>query len=393
MMTETENLINIEMLGGFTITTGEVRISEQIKRASKIWKLIQYFIVHRNKSVSQEEIIEVFFTDDEGENPGGAIRTMIYRARTALASGGIPNADELISATGGGYKWADTISCSIDTELFEALCKKAGIISCDKERLSVLLEAAALYKGDFLPNASGELWVIPLARWYRSLYIKCVHDALELLAEEERFIESEELCTRILHVEPFDEKAIGHYLRALTAQGKKKAALIEYKRMETMFFDILGVDLSENLRSLYVAIDQPESRELLSLKDTLSGWLENADFAGAYYCDFSVFKIIYQIEARSLMRSGKTTFIVRFDTKQEVHEKDGGVMKKLAEAIAKSLRKGDLFTRSSPCQYMLMLHNLTYEDSKMLVGKIMELLPAKFLTKMTGSEIKAIESV
>ena len=383
--------IKVEMLGGFTISVGDIIFTEQTKRASKAWKLIQYLITHRSKFVPQEEIIDVFFGEDEGDNPSGAVRTMIYRARGALASGGLPGAEDMIVASNGGYMWTNTIVCDVDAEMFEALCKNAGAITDDDERLEVLLKAAALYKGDFLPNAAGEMWVIPLARWYRSLYIKCVHEALELLAEADRIAEAEELCVKVLRMDPFDERTLEHYLKSLLAQGKRKEALEEYKRLESMFFDVLGVEFSDTLRSLYSLIEQPDEMELLSLKDMLAGWLINADFAGAYYCDLSVFKAIYQIEARSAMRSGRTTYIVRFDTKHEINAKDGGVMRQLAEAITLTLRKGDLFTRASPGQYVLMLHNLTYENCKMLVSKIMDLISAKHLSKMTATSIRAID--
>ncbi|MDR0491543.1 MAG: hypothetical protein LBH28_09910 [Oscillospiraceae bacterium] len=382
--------IRIEMLGGFTIVSEGARIVEQKKKPSKIWKLLQYLLVNKHRTVSQDELMDVFFDSDFVGNPGSSVRTMVYRARAVLAESGIASADDMILSRNGGYAWNNSLRCSIDTEEFEALCKKAGSIAEPEERLALLLQASRLYRGDFLPNSSSEMWVIPLVRWYRSLFFNCVYEALELLTKAGRNDEAAEICTNALRMDPFDEKILEHHICALLALGKTTEALEEYKRMESLFYDEMGVDFSDNLRALYIKIQEPEIKEAVPLEDTLKEWLETADFPGAYYCDLSVFKIAYQLEARSTSRSGRTTYIVRLDTRQEKKAKDGGVMQNLSVAITQTLRKGDVFTRSSPCQYMLMLHKLTYENCKMLVNRILSAVDSKYLPKVIGSSIRPI---
>ncbi|MCL2151892.1 MAG: hypothetical protein FWH57_02865 [Oscillospiraceae bacterium] len=381
------------MLGGFAILSGESCITEQVGKASKVWKLIQYLIANRYKSVSQDELINVFCDGELVANPGSALRTMVSRARAALVKAGLPRAEELILAKSGGYAWNNARKCVVDAEQFEYLCKKAGTGVGDDERLELLLQAADLYKGDFLPNSAGDMWVIPLARWYRSMYINCAHDALELLTRTGRSVEAEELCAKALRTDPFDEQLLEYRLRSLLAQGKNTEAVDEYKRMETMFYDVLCVQFSENLCALYNQIQKPVIREGASLEAVIDDFLKDADYAGAYYCDITAFKTICQIEARSMSRSGRTTFIARFDAKHEPRAKNGGVMKQLAIAIPRSLRKGDMFTRATPNQYMLMLNNLTYEDCKSLIDRIMYSLETKYLPKIIGVSIKPLKPI
>ena len=383
--------IRVEMLGGFIITFGENRITEQVKRSSKIWKLLQYLITNRHKSVPQEELIDVFCDGELVGNPGSALRTMVYRARSVLAESGLPYAEDMIMSKNGGYTWNQYVQCSVDTEEFEALCKKAGTDISDEERLDVLLKAAGLYKGDYLPNSAGDMWVMPLSRWYRSLYIGCIHDALELLAAAGRSVEAEELCVKALRLDPFDERMLEYHLRSLLAQGKNVEALSEYKRMETMFYDVLGVSFSDNLRMLYSHIQRPVIKEGASLEAVLDEWIDGADFHGAYYCDLSEFRTLFRIESRSVPRSGRTAYIVRIDTKHEPNSKNGGVMKQLGMVIPGNLRMGDLFTRASPSQYMLMLHSLTYENCKELINRILHSLDSKHLNKIIGTTVKPVK--
>ena len=385
--------MRVEVLGGFAIIADGRRIMDQDKRSTKIWKLLQYMVVNKHRMVSHEELTDVFFNSDTVDNPGSSVRTMIYRARTSLAESGFMYADDMILSIGGGYAWNNAVECSVDAAEFEDLCKDASSVANPNKRLELLLQATSLYKGDFLPNSSGELWVIPLARWYRSMYFNCVHDALRLLTEAGRSKEMEELCVKSLRIDPFDEVVLEYHLRSLLEQGKQHEALYEYKRMESMFFDELGVEFSDNLRTLYARITQHDSRESMSLEDLLKEWLDDTASPGPFRCDLSVFKNLYRIEARSVSRSGRTTYIVKIDVKHEPKSRDGGVMARLDSAISSSLRKSDLYTRSAPGQFLLMLNKLTYENCKMLIDRIMRSLDSKYLAKVIGTSVKPITPV
>jgi len=382
--------VSIEMLGGFTIVTGENRITERMKSSSKTLKLLQYLITYRHRFISRGELLEIFCDDSQTRNPGSSLRMLVSRIRTTLARNGFPCAEDVIVFKNGGYSWNNAVICDVDAEEFEAICKKSSSYIRGDEKLELLMQAARLYKGDFLPNSSDEMWVIPLAHWYRSMFLDCVHDALSMLTEKERYAEAEELCAKALRIDPFDEELISYHLRALLAQGRNADALDAYKSIENMFYDVLGIQFSENLRSLYSQIQRPAMEDSLPLEAVISSYLDGADIPGAYFCDFSVFTVLCKIESRSIARSRQSVYIVRIDTKHEPGAKSGGVMKQLGAAIAANLRMGDLFTRASPSQYMLMLRNLTFEDCESLIARIMHALDSKFLPDIIRTSIKAV---
>ena len=383
--------LKIETFGEFALISNGKRITEQAKKSSKVWRLIQYLVVNRYKVISQDELLELFCDDDLQVNPGSVLRTLVYRARNTLKKSGLECADNLIIAKSGGYSWNNDIECITDIEEFEGFIKQASAETADKtKQLELLMQAIDLYKGDFLPTTTGDLWVMPLVRWYRTLYIDTVHKALILLNEDKNNTEAEKLCTKALSIDPFDEKLIEHFLRALIRQEKFDEALDFYKKMEVMFFDILGINFSDDLRSLYNMITHPGTGSEMTLDMLIDEWHTDAFYPGAYYCDASLFKILYHIEVRSLPRSGRSAYIVRFDTKHDPKAKDGGIMKKLGQIIPGCLRMGDLFTRSSPNQYMMMLYSLTYEDCQMLIHRILSMLDSKHLPNLLNTEVKYI---
>jgi len=388
--------LRVEMFGEFAVISNNKRVTENARKSSKVWRLLQYLVYYSERTISQEELLEVLCDDySDANNPGSVLRTMIYRARGALEKGGIEGASSIIVAKSGGYTWCKNVECTTDAREFEELIKHAEAPGINENsRLELLLKALALYKGDFLPNSTSDMWVMPLVRWYRTMYLKAVHEALNLLNKSKRSAEASELCTKALGIDPFDVKLIEYHIRVLLKQKKNAEAHEFYKRMEAMFFDVLGVNFSDSLRELYSEIRQPNIEIKARLEDVLIDWGQGAGFPGAYYVDASVFKIICQIEARSKPRSGRSSFLVRFDTNHAPkNSKSSGVMHQLGKAIPKQLRMGDIFTRNSPSQYMLMLFSLTYEDCKIIINRILRVIDSKYLADVKASHITLIGSI
>ena len=386
--------IRICLLGEFTITSGKARLSEKDNRASKIWKMLQYLIVQRHRFVPHNELIDLFCADEGVGNPANTLRTMIYRTRGILEKAGFDMVDEMILSKSGGYTWNNKMAHTVDVDEFEKLYFVANSNAKTEDEVDFLLKAIELYRGDLLPEAAGERWVMPLGRRYRAMYFDCVHKALKLLILKDRIEEAEELCRKALSIDSFDEKTLEYYLRSLIAQGKNSEALEEYKNMELMFYDVLNVRFSEDLRKLFNQIQRPVIDEGIPLEEMLEDWLRDGDFRGAFYCDLSVFKTICQIEARGVYRPGKSTYIVSINVdSNDSDNKRTGLMKQIGMAIPGSLRRGDLFTRSSPNQYMLMLHNLTQESCKALVDRIMRTLDSKKVLRIEEVSIRALTPV
>jgi DNA-binding SARP family transcriptional activator len=379
------------MLGGFTIRYKAAVLGEPRKRQSKVWKLIQYLVAHRTKTISLIELIDLFASGEHHGNPATAIRTMIYRARAILAESGFP--EDLLISGGGGYTWNNEYPCFVDTEEFEKLINSAQAAADENLRLDFLLRASELYKGDFLPQSVNEMWVHPLNRWYRIMFLNCAHDALLMLRERQMHSQTEMLASKALCVDPFDETLLEHLFHAMISDGKVAEAIGEYKKTEQLFFDTMGVELSDHLRSIFSDMQHLGEARDIPLDVVLKSWRSD-DLQGAYYCDLIVFKTIYQIEARSLVRTGRTVFVVRIDTKfVPKNSKAENIMQRLAVVIPATLRKGDLYTRSAGNQYMLMLHNLTQKNCEALTNRILQSLDSRHISKISAMTIRPITPI
>lgn len=97
---------------------------------------------------------------------------------------------------------------------------------------------------------------------------------------------------------------------------------------------------------------------------------------GAYYQDYGAFREIYRFVARGLSRSGQKVYILLCtltDAQGEIPEQAvlQPAMEALCNVIMFSLRRGDLFAQYSNAQYIVMLPGTAYEDSAIVMDRIM----------------------
>lgn len=93
-----------------------------------------------------------------------------------------------------------------------------------------------------------------------------------------------------------------------------------------------------------------------------------------FYCDFDVFKNIYQINVRSARRSMKArilTLLTIVDTSGCLDEKairqEADILR---EVISNSLRKNDVYSKFNMTQYSLILASPDLDGAKIAVDRI-----------------------
>lgn len=109
-MSEKKSLA-FELLGSFSFGgTGEARAGR------KTLSFLQYLVVYHKRSVSSEELIEEFWPE-RSNNPGGALRRMLFEVRNLLKAM-FPEQDDLLLTLSGGYAWNPDVCLDLDTARF-----------------------------------------------------------------------------------------------------------------------------------------------------------------------------------------------------------------------------------------------------------------------------------
>ena len=61
----------ISLLGGFSLEMNGATLTDDINRSLKLWSVLAYLVLHRNRPVPQSEFIELFWPRDP-THPGPA---------------------------------------------------------------------------------------------------------------------------------------------------------------------------------------------------------------------------------------------------------------------------------------------------------------------------------
>mgnify|MGYP004511542921 FL=1 len=368
--------LQVQMLGQFTLRYGDRTISDSDDRSRRVWSLLAYMLYNHGRSFAQEELIHLYWSNGEkSADPGNALKSIFHRIRTALDKLQPGLGRLLIRRKAGRYFWNNVMPLSLDTEDFEAHFHAAEAAGDDDVRLAEYQAALALYAGDPLPRMTDEIWTIPIVAYYHSLYTRAAAGAIELLEKQERTAEAVALCRQAIHIEPYQEDLYEHLMRGLLRTGDMKGTMSVYEEMSELLFAHFGVMPSETLRTLYRQATRTVNDRTLTMDEVCSQLAEPAPHGGAMVCEYDFFKILYRAEARSIARNGHSANICLLS----VSGKDGEMlarrsldpaMNNLQVLVQNNLRRGDVIARCSISQYIILLPQANYENSRMVADRL-----------------------
>ena len=368
--------LQVQMLGQFTLRYGDRTISDSDDRSRRVWSLLAYMLYNHGRSFAQEELIHLYWSNGEkSADPGNALKSIFHRIRTALDKLQPGLGRLLIRRKAGRYFWNNAMPLSLDIEDFEAHFHAAEAAGDDDVRLAEYQAALALYAGDPLPRMTDEIWTIPIVAYYHSLYTRAAAGAIELLEKQERTAEAVALCRRAIHIEPYQEDLYEHLMRGLLRTGDMKGTMSVYEEMSELLFAHFGVMPSETLRTLYRQATRTVNDRTLTMDEVCSQLAEPAPHGGAMVCEYDFFKILYRSEVRSIARNGHSANICLLP----VSGKDGEMlarrsldpaMNNLQVLVQNNLRRGDVIARCSISQYIILLPQANYENSRMVADRL-----------------------
>lgn len=372
------NIIRVSMFGGCSLTCEGKTIDSKNVHSKRIWTLLEYFITYRYKAVTHDELIELLYPNGKSDTPLSALKTQIHRTRNALNELGFIDGKDIILQCSGGYIWNPDIPLEVDVESFESLVNEAATLDADKDtQLQLRLNAINLYKGDFLPDAAMETWAVSITTYYRYLYMNNVIFALEELFERNRCSEVISYAQKAIAIDPYEERLYYYLLLALANTNQIIAAKTQYEKMTKLFYSEFGTTPSTDLQAIYKKLSKSDNGVEKDLGIIKSHMKEESEKRGAFYCEYEFFKDIYRLEIRSAVRKGLPIHICLIN----VGGKDGTalskktqdtVMNKLSESIRYSLRGGDIFSRYSISQYVILLPQANYENSVIVLERILK---------------------
>ena len=374
--------IQVRLFGSAQLRFGENSIDDKTDRSKKLWLMLAFLISRRPGRVSAAELSSVLWASEEAAS-GGVLKTTVHRLRSLLDRLYPGAGHGLITQESGSYRWNSEVALEVDTECFEALCENAWKEPDELIRASMLEEAVELYRGQFMERLSGEAWVVPIAAHYHNLYIRAVSELLELLQKSGERDKILALAKRAVEIDPYQEEFHRALMRIYLESGEPKAAVELYEKLRRMMLSEFGVIPEESTRALYHSAVRRVNGHIIHVEHVREQLRETGAMPGCMVCDYEFFKVLYRAEARAIARNGSCVHIslvtITGENGEDLSQRSlERAMDNMENILRENLRKGDIVSRCSASQFVVMLPQANYENSCMVSERVLRVFSRRY---------------
>lgn len=372
MLEKTDPRLEVRMFGELTLSFKEESNQPLLYLGKNLKQFFEVLLYYRLNPLSKEQLIDLLWNDSD--NPSSALKFAVHKLRQLLNSQSIFEDLDIIVTTKNGYGINPELAMVVDTEEVDRLWRFANDKSVSViEKRELLNQLFSYIKQPFLVNSTHLMWTVPIREYYTGLFNRSLLFLLNEFELEKQYDYVMDLAQIGLKMEPYNEDFHYYYLNALVLSAQYRKAIDYYEHLSKQFYKEFNLQLSLRTKNLYNFIIAKEELETLDISELMNNLNDNSEFQGALYCEYEVFKRLYQIALRNSERTDEQTYVMLFDL--NCAENDYVVSKmleRLKTAIGVSLRKGDVFARMNVSQFILLLPCKTEENAHMISSRIQQ---------------------
>lgn len=228
-------MLSIAMMGRFDVITGGQRV--QGWRTTKSRDLLAYLVLHVDRPVTRDQILEALWPDSGWESAQSIFHSTLYYLRRALK----PAGDNVITFAGGAYRMNKQV-LDLDLNRFH---RYAAARNSDGWRAAI-----GLYKGELLEGLDYPWCAAPRART-REAFLEALRSLASCLQGANDVAGAVEWLQLLVQEEPLSEEAHVRLMECYAALGKRYAALQQYRTMAQLLQEELGLEPGHEAQALY----------------------------------------------------------------------------------------------------------------------------------------------
>jgi predicted ATPase/DNA-binding SARP family transcriptional activator len=238
--------LEFAVLGGLEVRRGDTHLRLDGERARV---LLSYLIVHANRAVSSDELIEAVWRDRPLRDPQNALQACVSRVRAVIG-------DEAVQTTPNGYSLIVDPG-QVDARRFERLVSQGErALAADDARgaASAFTNALELWRDRpysdlaYIGIVDGEI------RRLEELHLAAVEGRAEALLQLGEGPELVAELTALVRDHPLSERLRSQLAVSLYRAGRQTEALQACRAGRRMLREELGLDASPELRETELAI-------------------------------------------------------------------------------------------------------------------------------------------
>lgn len=239
-------MVQFRLLGPLEVNAAGVRVGVGGPRQRAV---LARLLIDAGRVVSTDALVDAVWGDDPPPTAVKTLQKYVVELRKALGP-------DVLHTRGRGYALL-VLDDQIDARCFERLVEQADVArrAGEIERAVDLLgDAERLWQGDVLADLADAAFVSPERVRLSELHLAAVETALELQLVRGHHVEVAARAAELVETQPLRERLWSSFVLALYRSGRQVEALRAYERYRNMLAEDLGLEPSEALRGLEVAI-------------------------------------------------------------------------------------------------------------------------------------------
>lgn len=366
------NTFFVRLLGDLEIEFNGKKISSNGTRSKKVFLVLAYIIYNKDHKITTEELINFLWQNsDSSQDPVNALKTILHRIRVMLKEITGDINQQIILKKSGFYFLNPELNFEIDYITFEKELELSNAFS-DEEKISHLIKACNIYKGNFLEEFTDNYFVLPINTYFNEKYKNAVHKALEILENNNKNKIITELFNTAIQIDEYDEVIYYYYMKMLLDAGNNSLVIKIYEAMRDLLYNQFGTMPNEANQSLYRKAQATVNINAITMEKVFSQISEEVDTKGAMLCDYDFFKVVYRSTARLIKRSGAVASIALLKIENTGSLKNlSNLMFEFELLICSNLRCSDIVSKCSNSQLIVLFNQANYENCCKTVARIL----------------------
>lgn len=367
-----KDILQVNTLGKLSVTNGNSTFPQEKRRSIQVELLVVYLILNRNYTINNQQLIDFLWPDGNSDKPEGALRNLVYRARKEFKK--LFNGITIIKSKGRSYFWNLEVECTVD---YEELIKISNKVNQENDlfrKYELCLEMINRYRNEFLPDFNYNDWIIQMNNTLERNCLDGLLSTLNQLASNNLYEEVLKICNHPNCQKIMDTRIYEMKLYAFYKTKKIDQALQFYRQIVDYYYSKYGVEVSNRFKEIYHMIIDTSSSSQINVEELERNLADDGVNERTFYCDFDVFKNIYQINVRSARRTMKARVLALLTVVDQSHSLSDKELSKEADilkaVIASSLRKNDVFSKFNMTQYSLILASPNVEGAQVAINRI-----------------------
>lgn len=352
-----------KFLGSFSLDFNGQRLWLKGSPQKKSMQLLMALLKAGAEGATRQQLLEVVWK--EGGDPQkekSNLNQHLYYLRQLIHESHFPEGKYIIVQK-PRYYFTEDYEIHSDTEQLDQILEEIrNAEAAGEDTLELLRQFCRGYTGEFLPMLNGEEWVVEKSAYYQKQYFSCLSRLCGRLKEMGEYQEMLELCTVASQIHPYDEwQAV--QIDCLVAMNRYKDALKVYEDAAEFFYEDLGVSSLNRTIARYRNTEGQLHYLSSALAGIRKGLNEEERLWGAYCCSYPSFVDVYRIVVRMQERTGIGSLLMVCTLNiAGSGENTETWMERFRQFMAGSIRNGDVYTRYSPNQFLVLLMQAEEKD-------------------------------